>query len=543
MPLLRLPALLVIVAALAACSPADAPEDTPLPAVRASGESARLALVIGNADYNLDGRKTAADVSERAGFPQDLEKPVNDASDIRDALERLSFNVQYLENATRAQMVQTLEEFGQKITRAGPNATVFFYYAGHAMQVNGVNLLLPVNEKLPGGYDFLRMSDDQKLDTLTSSVVTLPAVLRRLNNPEEPGINIVVLDACRNNWWDSTVNEIPRSARGPRSGSGLARGQAEQSRDLGATLIAYSTAPGNVADDGAPDARNSPYTTALKAHLEQPGLTVLALFNTVARDVERSTRDWTIPQRPWTNSVTLPDTCLAGCEVPGARTDAAEQVVAEALPPPDVALGARAILGRWRVTHEGLCPNTLEVLSASGKVRWREPFTYEKEHLTFSQGIGSARGAQVTTGGGPFFGGRIFERVDQRLHFGSGAAQCLYDYVEPPQEGRGGVRSLKGTWWLQGPTQRQILVPTGEKARVVTTQPCAIELTFDRVVVSKGKVTKVEWREIGAAHSGRKSGAVRGATSHAMTISGEIARLQVDGDDLAFGTCRYRRKT
>lgn len=290
----------------------------------AAANGRHIALVIGNADYNGDGNQATPEMISRLnGFPADLAKTLNDASDIRDTLLGLGFDakdVKYVSNGDRPEMFAALDWLGQKAASAGPDAVVVFYYAGHAMQVDGVNLLIPVKQQIPKHLE--GMTAGARLETLAGVTVTLPRVLEQFVSPDpaSDGVNILILDSCRNNFWDSSVNGIHRSAG---SAGGLSnRGVAEHTRDLRSTIIAFSTQPGNVASDGAPDDRNSPYTGVLKTYLAIPGMPVVNLFNAVSREVERKTASWELPQRPWNNTVSLPDVCLAGCgaDAPPART-------------------------------------------------------------------------------------------------------------------------------------------------------------------------------------------------------------------------------
>lgn len=268
----------------------------------------KLALIIGNADYDLNGRVDLSEAAENAakltGHQPDLANPINDARDIRDALARLGFDVSsYKENASKIDMIGLLDSFGRKITAAGPNAIVLVYYSGHGMQIEGENFLVPAGAQLVGA-DFSQMSASA-MQAILSGVAVPTSFLRAQLKPRTgDGVNIIILDACRNNPWDPVR----------RGTGGRGRGLADQDWGLGQTLIAFSTAPGTTAYDGAASDRNSPYTAALKSTIGQPNLDVFNMFNTVARAVERQTTGWRDgAQRPWINSVTLPNVCLAGC--------------------------------------------------------------------------------------------------------------------------------------------------------------------------------------------------------------------------------------
>jgi len=223
---------------------------------------------------------------------------------VRDALARLGFDVaSYKENASKIDMIGLLDGFGRKITAAGPNAIVLVYYSGHGMQIEGENFLIPAGGQLIGA-DFSQMSASA-MQAILSGVAVPTSFLRAQLKPRAgDGVNIIILDACRNNPWDPTR----------RGTGGRGRGLADQDWGLGQTLIAFSTAPGTTAYDGGENDRNSPYTAALKATIASPNLDVFNMFNTVSRTVETQTRGWRDgAQRPWINSVTLPNVCLAGC--------------------------------------------------------------------------------------------------------------------------------------------------------------------------------------------------------------------------------------
>lgn len=201
----------------------------------------KLALIIGNADYDLNGRVDLSEAAENAakltGHQPDLANPINDARDVRDALGRLGFDVSsYKENASKIDMIGLLDGFGRKITAAGPNAIVLVYYSGHGMQIEGENFLIPAGGQLVGA-DFSQMSASA-MQAILSGVAVPTSFLRAQFKPRAgDGVNIIILDACRNNPWDPTR----------RGGGGRGRGLADQDWGLGQTLIAFSTAPGTTA--------------------------------------------------------------------------------------------------------------------------------------------------------------------------------------------------------------------------------------------------------------------------------------------------------
>jgi uncharacterized caspase-like protein len=221
------------------------------PAKPAPHGEKRLALIIGNAAY-----KTAP-----------LRNPVNDARAIAKALASSGFRVTVLEDATQATMFRAIRRFGDDLQSGGVG---LFYYAGHGMQVRGKNYLLPVN------------ADMEREDEVEFQAIDANVVLSKMDSAKN-SLNIMVLDACRN-------NPFARSFRS--SAQGLAQMEAPSG-----TLIAFATAPGSVAADG--DGSNGLYTKHLLDHIGRPGLPVEQLFKQVRIGVTKETSD---RQVPWESS-------------------------------------------------------------------------------------------------------------------------------------------------------------------------------------------------------------------------------------------------
>lgn len=213
----------------------------------ASFDSQRVALVIGNSTY-----KSAP-----------LANPVNDARDIAKALSALGFEVFLKENATQRTMKQGIRELSARIRRGG---TGLVYFAGHGIQSRGKNYLIPVDADISQEYEL----DDQAVDTNL-----ILAAMEEAQNP----VNIVILDACRNNPF----------ARSFRSAS---RGLAQLDAAKG-TLIAYATAPGSVAADGS--GRNGIYTKNLLTSLRLPDSDIGRVFARTRAAVARETNGQQIP--------------------------------------------------------------------------------------------------------------------------------------------------------------------------------------------------------------------------------------------------------
>lgn len=214
----------------------------------AAKKSFRTALVIGNSIYGS----------------VDLKNPVNDATDMADMLSNLGFAVTLIKNANLQEMEEAIRDFGSRLRLGGVS---LFYYAGHGFQVNGTNYLLPVNARITKESDVKYQSVDVNfiLDTMSFA-----------NNR---GINIILLDACRNNPFGGRFRSITRGL----SIVGFAPA---------GTFISFATAPGGIAYDGA--GRNSPYTAALLKYIPISGLTINDVFINVRLDVKKATG-----QVPW----------------------------------------------------------------------------------------------------------------------------------------------------------------------------------------------------------------------------------------------------
>ncbi len=218
----------------------------------------RVALVVGNGDY--------------IGQPR-LPNPPHDAEDISTALEGLGFKVISGTNLNKAGFDAKLHEFSRVTTGAD---VALFFYSGHGMQIDGINYLVPV--------DAPSAKEDLQFQT-----VTLDFVQKLL---ESAKTKVIMLDACRNNPFAAALGES-LGTRAVNANAGLAMTTAP---DLG-YFIAFATQPGHVASDGA--GRNSPFTTALKAHIGSPGLSVSDLMIVVRNDVAQATGG---QQIPWDHS-------------------------------------------------------------------------------------------------------------------------------------------------------------------------------------------------------------------------------------------------
>jgi hypothetical protein len=217
----------------------------------------RVALVIGNGAYVEAPR---------------LENPANDATDIHAVLTRLGFDSELVVDADRVGMERAIRRFGDRAV--GAEAAMLFY-AGHAVEVAGRNHLIPVSASIRSDRD------------LPFETVDVDAVMTQLEGRAR--VILLFLDACRDNPF-----RLRLAAQGTRgiAGTGLA-----PVRGPVGTLVAFSTAPGTVAQDGA--ARNSPFTAALLRHIETEGLEVRPMLGRVRQTVREATGG---AQVPWENA-------------------------------------------------------------------------------------------------------------------------------------------------------------------------------------------------------------------------------------------------
>jgi uncharacterized caspase-like protein len=212
----------------------------------------RLALVIGNAAYKNSP----------------LVNAVNDARLMEDALRQAGFTVLRAENASIREMRRLVRDFGDRLRSSG--GVGLFYFAGHGVQVRGENYLVSTDSDI-------RNEDEVPDDSVSASLV-LEKMVSAGNR-----MNIVILDACRNN---------PFAVRARSASTGLAVLNAPSG-----SLVAYSTAPGSVASDGA--GSNGLYTQHLARMIRQRGLPVEEVFKQVRVAVRKDSRN---AQTPWENT-------------------------------------------------------------------------------------------------------------------------------------------------------------------------------------------------------------------------------------------------
>lgn len=201
----------------------------------------RVALVIGNSDY-----KNASV----------LKNPVNDAADLGSALSRLGFTVTTLTNASAGDMQRALTDFAGK---AKDSEMALIFFAGHAVEAEGVHWSIPVDGKV------------DSLDAVRSQSVNLQQLMK---TSEGSKFTIVLLDSARDNPFPQN------SQRAPAQGAEVPPGRN--------VLVAFSTKAGDRPLDG--EGRNSPFVAALLKHMETPGLDLRLLMGRVRDEVSSATQ-------------------------------------------------------------------------------------------------------------------------------------------------------------------------------------------------------------------------------------------------------------
>jgi TPR repeat protein len=245
----------------------------------------RIALVLGNSRY-------------QAVAP--LDNPANDAEDFAKALRAIGFDVIEQRDAGRDAMAKAIHDFSERLKGA---EVALLFYAGHGLQMNGENYLLPVDAKIENQAD------------VRFNTINLTDIQQEMEGNGRA--NIIILDACRNNPF------LEKLARGGRALPSRGLGRVEAT-GVG-SLVVFSTQPNNIALDGS--GRNSPFASALLKHVSTPGLEVRQMISKVRGDVLQATDQ---KQVPWDNSSLVGDVYLAGASVvakPGETANAEQKPV------------------------------------------------------------------------------------------------------------------------------------------------------------------------------------------------------------------------
>ena len=244
--------LIAAAATVAVSTSVTAQEEPGFQLAQAAQAESRVALVIGNSAYQVN---------------KPLNNPVNDAQAVSQMLNQAGFEVVMAFDLTRDIMKQTVEEFAARVLEKGKNTVAMVYYAGHGIQADGENYLIPIDAKF---------SDENDLPEQGVKLADIVAALEATQTKAR----LVVVDACRNNPFGGSAND---------DNGGLALVDAPEG-----ALIAYSTAPGTVAFDGL--GKHSPYAAAFMRTARTPNLPVEQVFKKVRLLVNESTDK---KQTPW----------------------------------------------------------------------------------------------------------------------------------------------------------------------------------------------------------------------------------------------------
>ncbi len=267
---------------------------------------ARTALVFGNAAYSAPDRP--------------LKNPVSDARLMARTLKELGFDVRLREDADRRVMLQALREFEDTLRKT--KGVGFVYFAGHGVQVNGRNYIVPI------GANLVRDVDARK------NAIDADDVLQSLRDTGAK-LNIMVLDACRNNPLLATS----RSTGVPGAKAGLA-----PMRPPEGALVAFATEPGRLASDGK-ETGNGLYTRHLAKWIKEPDLTLEQVFKRTREAVQTESKGEQIPTEY--SVLTGADLYLGGISASkatgGAATPATAVIAAIKSTPPGAAVANRSI--------------------------------------------------------------------------------------------------------------------------------------------------------------------------------------------------------
>jgi uncharacterized caspase-like protein len=225
-------------------------------ATAAASDEKRYALVIGNKEYKVGP----------------LPNAVNDASDLAELLKQKNFEVQKVIDGTRLEMRNAIRDFANKLVTGGVG---LFYYSGHGVQVDGDNFLVPID------------ADYEYKEEVPDVCVNVSYILRFMETSNNR-LNILILDACRN----SPFKSFSRSGE-----KGMVRLEAPTG-----SIVAYSTAPGFTASDGA--GRNGLYTSKLMKYMNVPGMKIEDIFKQVRIEVSKESKQ---KQIPWESNSLMGD--------------------------------------------------------------------------------------------------------------------------------------------------------------------------------------------------------------------------------------------
>ncbi len=244
-------------------------QDKAMGLVRNPGKEKRIALVIGNAAYEYDA----------------LENTVNDADDIAVMLKKFGFEVILKKNCTKRQMKDAIDAFGEKLDK---ESIGLFYYSGHGAQILGENYLIPIQHDI-------RLETDVEYEAISANKIL------RMMEYAESLVNIMILDACRNNPFGKSFR--------PKSKTGFRQGLAEMKAN--GSIVIYATGAGSTASDNQGE-RNGLFTKYLLKYMPS-GKNLFSILTKVNKEVQRESQS---KQRPFLYSGLTEDFYFSTPSVP-----------------------------------------------------------------------------------------------------------------------------------------------------------------------------------------------------------------------------------
>ncbi|GGF72814.1 caspase family protein [Alteromonas lipolytica] len=254
----------------------------------------RLALIIGNASYAFSP----------------LKNPLRDAYAVNDALQSIGFTTALLKNASMNEIVNAVEDF---YADTAENDIRLFYYAGHAIQINGKNYLIPIH------------ADLKSQNNIEEETYNIDQLMAAMNQENVSQTNIVILDACRNNPFLEEVTAQSGNSRSIDRGLRLVQSGLASIKAPPGTFVAYATEPGMVAEDG--EGSNGTYTKHLLKHIRKPRTSIEDLFKLVRKGVMEETD---FRQVPWEHSSLYGDIFFVSPTVEAAEKKAWQQALDDA---------------------------------------------------------------------------------------------------------------------------------------------------------------------------------------------------------------------
>ncbi len=209
----------------------------------------KLAYIIGNSDYLNNIRS--------------LSNPVNDANSMGDVLKKLGFRVKILVNQDKSSLINSIDQFSHNILSRGVK---LFYYAGHGMQIDGENFLIPIDAE-----------NTQNIDEFKEQCISLNVLMSALKRDND-NLNIIIIDACRDNPFLNSEFE------------GYSVGLAPISSPPPGTIIVFAADANQAAIDGDGNGYNSIYTTALLENIIIPNITFEDVFKRTRIDVIKKSK-------------------------------------------------------------------------------------------------------------------------------------------------------------------------------------------------------------------------------------------------------------